>query len=124
MGMVGAPVSSFQNEIVVCIGNSKIWTMADYETIRSLCNEQDSFIRILAHRVLAGGLQQVRARKSFAHEKGCQVQFLVYWQVFFVRREHLQIFQENGYTASRVEKLRGFGTSPARLMVKACWEAT
>ncbi len=43
----------------------------------------------------------------------------------FVRQEHLQILQENGYTAPRVEKLRGdSGTGPARFMFKACWEAT
>ncbi len=123
-GWLEPQVSTYQNEIGVCIGNSKICKMADYETIRSLYNEQDSIIRILAHRVVDGGLQQVRARKSFAHEKGCQVQFLVEWEDSVVRREHLQILQENGYTASRVEKLRGFGTGPARFMVKACWEAT
>ncbi len=123
-GWLEPQVSTYQNEIGVCIGNSKICKMADYETIRSLYNEQDSITRILAHRVVDGGLQQVRARKSFAHEKGCQVQFLVEWEDSVVRREHLQVLQENGYTASRVEKLRGFGTGPARFMVKACWEAT
>ncbi len=86
--------------------------------------EQDSIASILAHRVVDGGLQQVRARKSFAHEKSCQVQSLVQWQDSYVRHEHLHILRETGYTASRVEKLRGFGTGPATFTVKACWEAT
>ena len=62
--------------------------------------------------------------RAYAHEKGCQVQFLVEWEDSVVRWEPLQILQEHGYTASRVEKLRGFGTGPAKFMVKACWEAT
>ena len=123
-GWLEPQVSTYQNEIGVCIGNSKICKMADYETIRSVYNEQDSITRILAHRVVDGGLQQERAKKSFAHGEGCQVQFLVEWEDSVVRREHLQVLQENGYTASRVEKLRGFGTGFARFMVKACWEAT
>ncbi len=50
-GRLEPQVSSYQNEIGVCIGNSKICKMADYEAIRSLYNEQDSIIRILAPRV-------------------------------------------------------------------------
>ncbi len=71
-----------------------------------------------------GGLQQVRARRGFAHEKGCLVQFLVQWVDSAVRQKHLQILQKTGYTASRVAKLRGFGMGAASFMVKACWEAT
>ncbi len=36
----------------------------------------------------------------------------------------LQILQENEYIASRVGTLRSFGTSPLKLMVELCWEAT
>ncbi len=123
-GWLEPQVSTYHNEIGVCIGNSKICKVADFETIRNLYNDQDSITSILAHRLVDGGLQQVRARKSFAHEKGCQVQFLVQWEDSLVRQEHLHILEENGYTASKVEKLRGFGTGPARFMVKASWEAT
>ncbi len=81
-GWLEPQVSTYQNEIGVCIGNSKICKVADFETIRSLYDEQDSITSILAHRVVDGGLQQVRARKSFAQKKGCQVQFLVQWEDF------------------------------------------
>ncbi len=81
-GWLEPQVSTYQNEIGVCIGNSKICKVADFETIRSLYDEHDSITSILAHRVVDGGLQQVRARKSFAQKKGCQVQFLVQWEVF------------------------------------------
>ncbi len=45
-------------------------------------------------------------------------------RLFCPPRTFLHILEENGYTASKIEKLRGFGTGPARFMVKASWEAT
>ncbi len=72
--------------------------MADFATTRSLYNKQDLVTRLLAHRVIDGGLRQVRARRSFAHEKDCQVQFLVQREDSFVRQEYFQIPQENGYS--------------------------
>ena len=41
-GWLEPQVSTYQNEIGVCIGDSKSYKMADYEIIRSLYNEQDS----------------------------------------------------------------------------------
>ena len=75
----------YQNEIGVCIGISKIRKLGldtNFQMIRSLYDEQDMVVKILAHRLVDGGAQQAEARKSFAHEKGCQVQFLVEWARF------------------------------------------
>ena len=55
-------------------------------------------MKFLAHRVVDGGLQKAWAQKSFAHEKGRQVQYLVEWADSFkvVLKEHLQILEDNG----------------------------
>ena len=75
---------------------------AGFVAVRNLHDQQDKVMKILARRVVDGGLQRARAQKSFAHEKGGQVQYLVEWAASDsgVLKEHLQILQDNGYRAS------------------------
>ena len=47
--------------------------------------------------------------KSFAHEKGCQVQYLVEWADSVVLKEHLQALEKNGYRAMSTKDFLQFG---------------
>ena len=60
----------------------KLGTNAGFISVRNLYDQQGKVMivmKVLAHRVVDGGLQKARAQKSFAHEKGGQVQYLVEW---------------------------------------------
>ena len=102
----------------------KLRANAGFAAVRNLYDQQDKVMKILAHRVVDGGLQRARAQKSFAHEKGGQVQYLVEWADSVVLKEHLQILEDNGYSASSTREFSQLGFGPARFLVEASWQPT
>ena len=46
------------------------------------------------------------------------------WADSVVLCEHLDLLEQNGYKASKTEKLKGYGRGPAKYLVKASWEDT
>ena len=89
-----------------------------------LGHQQDNVMKVLAQRVVDGGLQKARAQKSFAHDKGGQVQYLVEWTDNVVLKEHLQILEDNDYRAFSTRKFSQLGFGPARFLVEISWQPT
>ena len=89
VGCLEPEVSTYENEIGVCTDMYKIRKLADYESVRRLYDEQDVVVKVLAHRIVDGGVLRARARRSFAHEKGGRVHFLKHWADSVVLSAHL-----------------------------------
>ena len=81
-------------------------------------------MKFLAHRVVDGGLQKAWAQKSFAHENGVQVQYLVEWADSVVLKKHLQILEDNGYRALSTGEFLQLGFGPARFLVEVSRQPT
>ena len=73
----------------------KLGANAGFAAVRNLYDQQDKVMKVLAYRVVDGGLQRARAQKSFGDEKGGQVQYLVEWADSVLLKEHLQILEDN-----------------------------
>ena len=54
----------------------KMGADAGFTVVTNQYDEQDRVMKILAYRVMDGGLQKARAQRSFANEKGGLVQVL------------------------------------------------
>ena len=60
------------NRVSMRLGSS-----ADFAAIRNLYDHQDHVTKVVAQKLVDGGMQKFRARNSFAHKQGCQVQHFV-----------------------------------------------
>ena len=81
-------------------------------------------MKVVAHRVVDGGLQKARAQRSFANEQGGQVQYLVEWANSVVHKAHLQILEDDGYRAYCSREFSQLGLNPARFLIEVSWQPT
>ena len=102
----------------------RLGSHAEFSSVRNLYNSQDKVTKVLAHRLVDGGSQKMRARKSFANEKGSQTQYLVEWADTVVAKEHLPILEANGYRAQNTREFTQYGYGLAAFMVEVSWHPT
>ena len=102
----------------------RLGSHAGFTAVRNLYNSQDRVTKVLGRRLVDGGTQKHRARKSLAYEEGCQIQYQVEWADTVVLKEHLPILEANGYKAQSARCFTQFGMGPAACLVEVSWQPT